>query len=642
MNKDNHFNKTSGSKTAADNHQPRTRRSSRFDIYENVESSNSNLSLSSDDREITPNTAATILSQPTTKQHRKKNVELKLSSSMFKKKFGDKTFDEHSSLNISSELNKTQSEQKKLKKKKKVLQDQVHTKLSNHSISPGQLYATESGRLFHAGKILIVLAGLPARSKTKLGVALTRYLRWLGVKTQIFHTSDYRKREGTIVQEEDYALNNKDANKQFNLDALCADTDYAVDRETDEIKKSGIAKRRNFINNCLKDIDEFFFDDQNNSQIAIYDALNVTVEERDMLNKRYSQGEKGHTKGCSVLFIESIVTDPELLQRNIDIAVNSKDYDGWDHQKALDHFMQRIERNNKVYVEMGGDKENHLSFVKYIDYGETLYVNNSNHSYLINKIISFLMNLKEKKGRVYLSRCGNSNYDKYNDDEILNEEGIKFAKRMTDVVITRINSLRKNSHLTEISPVSPVLSTEFNMDDLKTQVSVDRNLNMGKVNKRQISRHDGSDEDSVVVFSAPRKRTYDTAQFFLKKGITVRKKLELKQLNPGAIADLTLEEVKTQYPEEFNEFLESPYFFRFTKGESYHDLALRMGSLIFEVERMNGDVLIIAHESALRIIYGYLMAKSAKDIPTLEFDRENVIEISFGHYENKAVKLPVV
>ena len=180
------------------------------------------------------------------------------------------------------------------------------------------------------------------------------------------------------------------------------------------------------------------------------------------------------------------------------------------------------------------------------------------------------------------------------------------------------------------------------MDDLKTQVSVDRNLNMGKVNKRQISRHDGSDEDSVVVFSAPRKRTYDTAQFFLKKGITVRKKLELKQLNPGAIADLTLEEVKTQYPEEFNEFLESPYFFRFTKGESYHDLALRMGSLIFEVERMNGDVLIIAHESALRIIYGYLMAKSAKDIPTLEFDRENVIEISFGHYENKAVKLPVV
>ncbi len=54
--------------------------------------------------------------------------------------------------------------------------------------------------------------------------------------------------------------------------------------------------------------------------------------------------------------------------------------------------------------------------------------------------------------------------------------------------------------------------------------------------------------------------------------------------------------------------------------------------------------LIIAHESALRnhFMGTFLMAKSAKDIPTLEFDRENVIEISFGHYENKAVKLPVV
>ncbi|CAI8508454.1 unnamed protein product [Hanseniaspora opuntiae] len=602
MNNKNHIG-SSVTKTAADNHQPRTKRSSRFNIYEHSEFSTSNASISSGDKEITPSTAATILSQPKERANKKKTTNLDLSASMFKKKFGNKDYEEHSSLNISSELDKIESEKTKMNKKKKILQDQVHVKLSNHSISPGQLYATESGRLFHAGKILIVLVGLPARSKTKLGVALTRYLRWLGVKTQIFHASDYRRNEGCIVDEDEYMLGSQDVTGKFNLDSLCVDDEYDTDKDTNEVKKAGIAKRRHFIDKCLKDIDDFFFDNQNNSQIAIYDALNITVEERGMLNQRYSQGEKGHTKGCSVLFIEK--------------------------------------RNNKVYVEMGGENENHLSFVKYIDYGETLYVNNSNHSYLINKIISFLMNLKEKKGRVYLSRCGNSDYDKYNDDEILNEAGIAFAKRMTDVVINRINTLRKNTELNAISPASPVSSNEFSIDDLRTQVSVDRNMNLGKVNKRQISRHDGSDEDSVVVFSAPRKRTYDTAQFFLKKGVAVRKKLELKQLNPGVIADLSLDEVKEQYPDEFVEFLESPYFYRFTKGESYHDLALRMGSLIFEVERMNGDVIIIAHESALRIIYGYLMAKSAKDIPTLEFDRENVIEISFGHYENKAVKLPI-
>ncbi|SGZ38799.1 related to Putative 6-phosphofructo-2-kinase/fructose-2,6-bisphosphatase YLR345W [Hanseniaspora guilliermondii] len=639
MNNKNHIG-SPVSKIAADNHQPRTKRSSRFNIYEHAEFSNSNASISSEDKEITPSTAATILSQPKEKTNKKNPSNLDLPASMFKKRFGNKDYEEHSSLNISSELDKIESEGTKSNKKKRILQDQVHVKLSNHSISPGQLYATESGRLFHAGKILIVLVGLPARSKTKLGVALTRYLRWLGVRTQIFHASDYRRNEGCIVDEDEYNSSSVDAKDKFNLDSLCLDIEYVTDKDTNTLKKAGIAKRRRFINKCLNDIDDFFFDD-NNSQIAIYDALNITVEERDMLNQRYSQGEKGHTMGCSVLFIESIVNDAELLKRNIEIAVNSKDYDGWSHARALDHFMQRIQRNNKVYVEMGGENENHLSFVKYIDYGETLYVNNSNHSYLINKIISFLMNLKEKKGRVYLSRCGNSDYDKYNDDEILNGRGIDFAKKMTAVVINRINTLRKNSELNAISPASPVSSNEFSIDDLRTQVSVDRNMNLGKVNKRQISRHDGSDEDSVVVFSAPRKRTYDTAQFFLKKGITVRKKLELKQLNPGVIADMSLDEVKEKYPDEFEEFLESPYFYRFSKGESYHDLALRMGSLIFEVERMNGDVIIIAHESALRIIYGYLMAKSAKDIPTLEFDRENVIEISFGHYENKAVKLPI-
>lgn len=58
-----------------------------------------------------------------------------------------------------------------------------------------------------------------------------------------------------------------------------------------------------------------------------------------------------------------------------------------------------------------------------------------------------------------------------------------------------------------------------------------------------------------------------------------------------------------------------------------------MEPIILELERESNDLLIIAHESVLRVLYGYLMACNASDIPLLEFPRDQIIEVSFieGH-----------
>lgn len=56
------------------------------------------------------------------------------------------------------------------------------------------LYTTDSGLLFHAGKILVVTVGLPARGKTHISRALERYLRWAGIKTQVVSLGDYRRK----------------------------------------------------------------------------------------------------------------------------------------------------------------------------------------------------------------------------------------------------------------------------------------------------------------------------------------------------------------------------------------------------------------------------------------------------------------
>src|ERR1700676_5471991 len=57
------------------------------------------------------------------------------------------------------------------------------------------LYTTASGLLWHAGKILVITVGLPARGKTHISRALERYLRWMGVKTQVFSLGDYRRKQ---------------------------------------------------------------------------------------------------------------------------------------------------------------------------------------------------------------------------------------------------------------------------------------------------------------------------------------------------------------------------------------------------------------------------------------------------------------
>ena len=66
-----------------------------------------------------------------------------------------------------------------------------------------------------------------------------------------------------------------------------------------------------------------------------------------------------------------------------------------------------------------------------------------------------------------------------------------------------------------------------------------------------------------------------------------------------------------------------------------------MEPIILELEREQNDLLIIAHESVLRVLYGYLMACNATDIPTLSFPRNEIIEIIPASYNNKAKRIHI-
>lgn len=122
----------------------------------------------------------------------------------------------------------------------------------------------------------------------------------------------------------------------------------------------------------------------------------------------------------------------------------------------------------------------------------------------------------------------------------------------------------------------------------------------------------------------------ETAIPFINAGIPVRQQSVLNQLNPGESDGLLPAELKEKFPEEIPKVRENPYRHRYPRAEvkkiyiydvryilnvsirqSYHDLAVRLESVIMELEREKNDVLIIAHETVLRCLYAYLFDRPA-------------------------------
>lgn len=56
------------------------------------------------------------------------------------------------------------------------------------------------------------MVGLPARGKTYIAKKLTRYMNWIGIKTQVFNVGEYRRQATKAYRNHDFFRpDNKDA-----------------------------------------------------------------------------------------------------------------------------------------------------------------------------------------------------------------------------------------------------------------------------------------------------------------------------------------------------------------------------------------------------------------------------------------------
>ena len=390
--------------------------------------------------------------------------------------------------------------------------DAIHDLPEKESMAPAQLYSTESGRLFHSGRIVIVTVGLPARGKTHVSVAVARYLRWLGVKTHIFHLGDYRRAhvgpKGEVP--DDY----------FHVNAT----------------SSSVLLRNKILKKCREDILHFL--NHENGQIAIYDAVNPLSMGRRALAKEFEKHK------IQTLFIESHCTDERIIEENVrSVKISSPDYVGWSPEDAVKDYLKRINARIPHFETM---EEKELHYVKMVNAGQRVIVNNCAFGYLSQRIVFYLLNLHIKSRQTYFCRAGTTkDEESYKADASLSPEGEDYARKMAETLIGHREAERK-SLIDNGAPASTELK-------------------------------------SLTVWTSTRRRTVETAAYLEQKGFRVRQRSQMSQLNPGVCERLSEKKILEKYPDEVAKHEQDPYHHRYPRAEvSFTRFAARIFSLLIE------------------------------------------------------------
>ncbi|KAE8541354.1 hypothetical protein D1P53_002713 [Cryptococcus gattii VGV] len=418
------------------------------------------------------------------------------------------------------------------------------------------LYVTQSGRLWHAGLILIVTVGLPAhataRGKTHISRALERYLRWLGVKTRVYSIGDYRRKVlgGAENVPHDY-----------------------FQTKTPRSEATNALRRR--IKTELEDQIMDFFAVQG-GQVVIYDANNGSIAERKITSEKFG------AKGVHVIYLESLCDQEDIITANIrSVKLSSPDYAGWDAEKAVADYWERIRDQAAVYDTVTADEG---PFIKVMNVGERIEVNRI-EGYLQTRCCFFLMNIHTRPRTIYFARSGQSLIEhSYKADSDLSPAGWEYAERLKAAVIARRKALR---------------------EERKTKGEV---------------------------WTSARRRAYHTAWPFVHSGYKVVQKPIMSEINPGVWDGLSTQEAMELYPDEWSRFLADPYAHRAPRAESYHDLSVRLESVIFELERCQNDLLIIGHASVIRCLLAYLVGLPPNEVPAVEIARGDLVEITPASY----------
>uniref|UniRef100_A0A8C0JV72 6-phosphofructo-2-kinase/fructose-2,6-biphosphatase 3 n=1 Tax=Canis lupus dingo TaxID=286419 RepID=A0A8C0JV72_CANLU len=299
----------------------------------------------------------------------------------------------------------------------------------------------------------------------------------------------------------------------------------------------------------------------------VFDATNTTRERRHMILHFAKEND------FKVFFIESVCDDPMVVASNImEVKISSPDYKDCNSAEAMDDFMKRISCYEASYQPLDPDKcDRDLSLIKVIDVGRRFLVNRV-QDHIQSRIVYYLMNIHVQPRTIYLCRHGESEHNlqgKIGGDSGLSSRGRKFANALSKFV------------------------EEQNLKDLK-------------------------------VWTSQLKSTIQTAEALR---LPYEQWKALNEIDAGVCEEMTYEEIRATYPEEYALREQDKYYYRYPTGESYQDLVQRLEPVIMELERQE-NVLVICHQAVLRCLLAYFLDKSAEEMPYLKCPLHTVLKLT--------------
>uniref|UniRef100_A0A8C1K202 6-phosphofructo-2-kinase/fructose-2,6-biphosphatase 3 n=1 Tax=Cyprinus carpio TaxID=7962 RepID=A0A8C1K202_CYPCA len=255
-----------------------------------------------------------------------------------------------------------------------------------------------------------------------------------------------------------------------------------------------------------------------------------------------------------------------------EVKVSCPDYQDCNKTDAMEDFKKRIECYRMNYQPLDPDQyDKNFSFIKVIDVGRRFLVNRI-QDHIQSRIVYYLMNIHVQPRSIYLCRHGESQHNlqgRLGGDSGLSTRGRKFTEALAKFV------------------------EEQNLKDLK-------------------------------VWTSQMRRSIQTAEAL---NVPYEQWKALNEIDAGVCEEMTYEEVRERFPEEFALRDQDKYYYRYPSGESYQDLVQRVEPVIMELERQE-NVLVICHQAVMRCLLAYFLDKSADEMPYLKCPLHTVLKLT--------------